>query len=413
MKKLILLFGMIVLMTSLSRAQTDQTWIDLDGINDYLDLGTDPVLAGKTQFTVDMRIHINSNAQPYTIIGQRNSDANRTFVIQSFAGLFYILFDNYNYGTFPFEPCPAQEYHMAAVYDGTLATNSDRLKFYIDGILQTITFEGTIPGSTIITSPPANLVLGCEHNGEAIQLQYMEGQFGEFCVWNYPLNSTEIKNRIIPEVTGNETGLVEYFHFDNGIPGADNTGIISFAGGNGAGTITPKNLAKSGTSSNFVGQPELISTINTSVTVAGFVLTANETGATYKWLDCDNGFAIIPGATSRSYTATKTGNYSVQITQDPCTDTSECVQISFVGTPALQTGGITMYPNPVANQLTIENKGNKGNELFEILNAGGQVVFSGNLIEKTIVQTSDFSPGIYMLKIKTGSTFETKKFVKE
>ena len=413
MKKLILLFGMIVLMTSFSRAQTDQTWIGLDGSNDYLDLGTSPILAGKTQFTVDMRIHVDNNAGDYTFIGQRNSDANRTFVMNRYAGLYYILFNDYNYGTCPFVPCPAEVYHLAAVYDGAGATNSERLKFYVNGELQILAFEGTIPGSTIITSPLANLVLGCEHNGAENQLQFFKGQFGEFCVWNYPLTPTEVNNRIVPEVTGNEAGLVEFFHFDNGIADGNNAGIISFAGGKGESTINLKNMTMDGASSNFTGLPELISSIDASVKVVNHVITANATNATYQWLNCDNGYAIIPGETSKSYTATEPGNYSVQITQGSCTVTSECIQIFPVGITPAQSASVSVYPNPAKNQLIIEIKGNKKNLKFEILNSSGQVVYSDNLVEKTYVQTSDYATGIYVLKINTGHEFEIMKFVKE
>jgi len=413
MKKLSLLFGMFVLITSLSTAQTDQTWIDLDGTDDYLDLGTDPILAGKTQFTVEMKIHFDNSTGDYTIIGQRTADDNRTIVLQRWADAFYVFLSNSNYGYCSFIPCEATLYHIAIVFDGAGASNSDRLKLYINGILQTLTFNGTIDAASYTTSPAANLVLGCEHNDASFQLQYVDGQFGEFCVWNYPLSSTEINNRIIPEVTGTETGLVEYFHFDNGLPGGDNAGITSFAGGNGVSTITLTNMLLNGASSNFVVQPELISPVDISITVVGSVITASATDAIYQWLNCDNGFAIIPDETSQSYTATANGNYAVRVTQGACTDTSVCVQISSVGIATLLSAGIVIYPNPVMNELIIETNGNKEKLFFEILNSKGQVVYNGNFIGRAIVQTSGFAPGIYVLKMNTGNAFEIMKLVKE
>src|SRR6187455_1401064 len=93
-KKLALLFGM-VFMTSFSFAQ-DQTWIDLDGVNDYLDFGTDNILAGKTAFTVEMKIHFDNSAGDYTILGQRTSDLNRTIVLQRWNGAIYLFISNTN-----------------------------------------------------------------------------------------------------------------------------------------------------------------------------------------------------------------------------------------------------------------------------------------------------------------------------
>jgi hypothetical protein len=71
--------------------------------------------------------------------------------------------------------------------------------------------------------------------------------------------------------------------------------------------------------------------VNTYVGVSGVTLTATAGAATFQWLDCDNGFAIIPGATSASYTPTVDGNYAVEVTQNSCTDTSSCHAISGVG----------------------------------------------------------------------------------
>jgi|GEM_PF-3571483 len=411
-KKLALLFGMMVSMTSFSSAQ-DQTWIDLDGVNDYLDFGTDNILAGKNQFTVEMKVHFDNSAGDYTILGQRTSDGNRTIVMQRWAGGIYIFISNSNWGTCSFIPCSASLYHFAIVYDGTGATNSDRLKFYIDGVLQALTFAGTIDPASYTTSPAANLVLGCEHNGATSQLQYLEGQYGEFCVWNYPLTPTEVNNRILPEVVGTETGLVEYFHFDNGSPGGSNTSIISFAGGKGVSTITPRNMAMTGSSSNFTSMPVLFNSVDTTLNVFDPIITSNASGATFQWLDCSIGFFPIPGATSQSFTAPTNGFYAVEVTQGACFDTSACVSIFNVGIPELQNENIFMYPNPVSDKLILENKMKNESMDYEILNSNGQVVLKGILMEQAVVRTAQLSPGIYTVKLQSAQSFSVKKFVKE
>ena len=74
---------------------------------------------------------------------------------------------------------------------------------------------------------------------------------------------------------------------------------------------------------------------------------------------------------------------------------------------------ITVYPNPVTNELNIEFVGNKNMLNFEILNSIGQVVFKSIISEKTIVQTSNFDQGIYLIKLENGKTFEFKKIIKE
>lgn len=73
----------------------------------------------------------------------------------------------------------------------------------------------------------------------------------------------------------------------------------------------------------------------------------------------------------------------------------------------------SLYPNPFSDELTIETNGNNTKENFEILNAIGQVVFKGRLEKATTVQTNKFLPGIYIVKLETGKTFEFKKVVKK
>ncbi|MFA5972729.1 MAG: T9SS type A sorting domain-containing protein, partial [Lentimicrobiaceae bacterium] len=72
-----------------------------------------------------------------------------------------------------------------------------------------------------------------------------------------------------------------------------------------------------------------------------------------------------------------------------------------------------VYPNPVTNELIIEIKANTKKTNFEILNSIGQVAFKGNLLERTVVQTSGFAPGMYLIKFENGKSFEFKKIIKE
>ncbi|MEI8272770.1 MAG: right-handed parallel beta-helix repeat-containing protein [Paludibacter sp.] len=73
---------------------------------------------------------------------------------------------------------------------------------------------------------------------------------------------------------------------------------------------------------------------------------------------------------------------------------------------------IKIYPNPIVNQFTIELEGNNQNHAFELLNSMGQVVFSGKINAKTVVNASNYARGIYFVKIEQGNSFEVKKFIK-
>jgi hypothetical protein len=75
--------------------------------------------------------------------------------------------------------------------------------------------------------------------------------------------------------------------------------------------------------------------------------------------------------------------------------------------------GVSIYPNPTANELTIEIPGNKELVNFEIINSIGVVVYQGNLNQKTTVQTSSFAPGVYLIKIVNAYNYEFKKLIKQ
>ena len=123
---------------------------------------------------------------------------------------------------------------------------------------------------------------------------------------------------------------------------------------------------------------------------------------------------IMVGDTNQSLTLTSNGDYYVIVTLNGCvSDTSNVLHITNVGVGENENNStINIYPNPVANELIIEAKGNKEKIEFEILNAIGQVVFKGSLMEKTIVQTKNFAQGMYMVKLGNGKRFEFRKVVK-
>jgi hypothetical protein len=72
----------------------------------------------------------------------------------------------------------------------------------------------------------------------------------------------------------------------------------------------------------------VISTIDTATTFNGSTITANANGASYQWVDCNNGNTPISGATNQSYTPMMNGDYAVIVSQNGCSATSNCVTIT-------------------------------------------------------------------------------------
>jgi len=77
-------------------------------------------------------------------------------------------------------------------------------------------------------------------------------------------------------------------------------------------------------------------------TQTGSVLSADQTGGVYQWLDCDNNYAILNGETNQSYTPAVTGNYAVEVNMNGCVDTSACFLVDYTGIEELTNGTVEL-----------------------------------------------------------------------
>ncbi|GAB4251618.1 MAG: hypothetical protein Kow0079_05710 [Vicingaceae bacterium] len=157
--------------------------------------------------------------------------------------------------------------------------------------------------------------------------------------------------------------------------------------------------------------------IDNSTTVNLTTITASQTGASYQWLDCNNGYAVIAGATNQSFTANMNGSYACEITMNGCTDTTNCVTINSVGVDEdLINNQITVYPNPANDQLTISTGNLTGTKEFYLTSLDGKLVSSGVINTNQSNYTLDLSAiskGVYLLKVISNKTPVFKKIVKE
>jgi hypothetical protein len=147
------------------------------------------------------------------------------------------------------------------------------------------------------------------------------------------------------------------------------------------------------------------------ITINGDVLHSSSISGN-QWYN-NNG--LITGATSQDYTPKTSGDYYVIVSSIGC-NSEPSISIHFIPTGIIQNVSakdVKVYPNPTTNELTIEMEGNAIETEFDVLNSIGQVVFTGILVEKTVVQTSSFTPGIYLVRLKSGDTFEFKKVLKK
>lgn len=138
-------------------------------------------------------------------------------------------------------------------------------------------------------------------------------------------------------------------------------------------------------------------TLDNTISESGFTLSANQDGATYQWVDCDNGNAIIEDETSQDFTATMPGTYACEITLDGCSDMSNCVYVDVESIDENLLDAIEIYPNPAKSIVVISNI--PSNTKLTISNALGQEVMK--VTPKTANHQLDVSTllnGIYFIK---------------
>jgi hypothetical protein len=143
----------------------------------------------------------------------------------------------------------------------------------------------------------------------------------------------------------------------------------------------------------------------------------NGTNYKYQW---QKNQQDITGETTNYYTADKSGSYAVTVSENSHSLTSCDVIVTVNSTVGLQKlkqniSKIEVFPNPANNEMQIKNN-ESGIKNYDIIisNLTGRTEKSikglktGNVIN---VNTSDLSPGIYVLKIMTKSGIDSKKLV--
>jgi len=152
---------------------------------------------------------------------------------------------------------------------------------------------------------------------------------------------------------------------------------------------------------------------STAVWLGPMAIEANESGASYQWVDCNNNNAIIPGATGKIFVASVNGDYACVVEKNGCTKTTNCVRVQ-----SLDIGQVTtfskIYPNPSTGLFFLELSSIEAVYTVEIMNVAGQVVYQSNLNKKvTLVDIGSIEPGVYFMSVLGSETTSVKTILIE
>jgi hypothetical protein len=138
-----------------------------------------------------------------------------------------------------------------------------------------------------------------------------------------------------------------------------------------------------------------------------YSLTSSATNATFQWLDCTTGTLLAE--TSNQFIAQTPGSYAGIITQNGCTDTSECFTLSAWNLAETAGTTVVLYPNPAQGFVSV--KGLSDGQ-FKITDLLGKVVLEGSFTNGTI-DLVIIPRGIYQVELQSGGTIYRTRLAAE
>ena len=150
-------------------------------------------------------------------------------------------------------------HHLALVRDGNTATT------YIDG-------EMNSTSTAFTTTPSVNTIT---IGRWFIDFQnFFDGSFDDMRLWNDVRTQSELQDNMFCPISNYTSDLVLYLPFEEGIPNGDNTAVNTAADPSNLSTYASLiDLAKTGTSSNFVTGVEILRYIDADEDGYGSVAT--------------------------------------------------------------------------------------------------------------------------------------------
>uniref|UniRef100_UPI003751EC87 LamG-like jellyroll fold domain-containing protein n=1 Tax=Flavobacterium sp. TaxID=239 RepID=UPI003751EC87 len=222
--------------------------LNFDGVNDRVSITNQPV-SNLNNFTLEAWVYSTNSGSYQTIYAEGNtSDSNPMFsltkmtnttgfeiVLRNTSGVGLVVSSTTGY-------VPLNTWTQVA-FTRTSATTAS---LYINGI-NTDNFTFVNPGSIPVNVTNIGVRQRVGFDG------YLIGNLDEFRIWNRALPQAEIQNNMNCELGSGQTGLVNYYKFNQGIDKANNATINTLTDSSGnTNTGTLNGFTLTGTTSNWV-----------------------------------------------------------------------------------------------------------------------------------------------------------------
>ncbi|MFM7015878.1 MAG: LamG-like jellyroll fold domain-containing protein [Bacteroidota bacterium] len=457
MKKLLLTLS--ILLTAFWSQAQNQNAMAFDGIDDYVSVtGASSYVVGSTGMSLTCWVYTQNTAPSYPnfdgFAGFRNDVDADFYLIQVGANSIEARFRN-DAGT-PFtitSPtlAPNQWIHFTFTYDGSM------LRLYKNTVK-----VDSMAANGVISNSGVDFNIGNVHYASSNVDFLLTGKMDETSFWSRALTPEEIRCIPVNGIDTNAANLELYYRFNQGTAAGNNTSITSLHDENGQQDGIFNGLALTGGTSNFVAGANTATTttaylcpgatyvyhgvtltqagiyadtlvntqgcdsivqlnlvqllVDTGVTQNGFTFTANHASPTYKWLDCNNGYSVVPGATSQSFTPTVPGSYAVVVSQSGCTDTSNCHLMATVGLNTYNPiEGVSVYPTITSNEINVQLNQIYNQVQIEVIDLTGRTVIATNAdgITNTKLDVQALMNGSYIVRITADGRNGVYRFMKK
>jgi large repetitive protein len=231
------------------------THLNFDGVNDYVNCGTNSMLNITSSISVEAWINRSSLGTDDCIIGK---DLYATKTGYSF--WVYrnnkVIFRFGNREFFSTSTISANVWvHIAATY-----STSKEIKIYINGVL-----DATYTGVSAPLSNTNGLYIGTPQDAIANSNYAFSGSIDEVRIWNTTLSADDISRRKNCELQGTESGLVAYYKFNQGTAAGTNTAVTSLTNAKAnANNGTLIGFGLTGSTSNWLAGSPVTSGISIS-----------------------------------------------------------------------------------------------------------------------------------------------------
>jgi hypothetical protein len=151
-----------------------------------------------------------------------------------------------------------------------------------------------------------------------------------------------------------------------------------------------------------------INNVEANIVLTDFTLSTENTGLLF-WINCDDNSVVADD--TNEFTPNVSGNYALTVSENGCSDTSECVYVDIIGVEEQGTIALDVYPNPFSDQFVLVNAETMYSEI-QIVDISGKCIFKTRLTDSYSIMRPTLPNGVYFLSMLNGHKKETIRIVK-